>query len=105
VVPIVNRETTLPVVSTACPRCGKHRLGSFRFCRNCRYDFDREAWTTRPEAFGPVEDFEPFDLFPPPDSSVQGARPTGLRVAAAIAVAILAGVLAIGVAARSLGLL
>lgn len=26
--------------STFCPNCGTLRLGSFRFCRSCQFDFD-----------------------------------------------------------------
>jgi micrococcal nuclease len=30
-------------VSEYCPRCGTERLGAFRFCRACRFDFDSPA--------------------------------------------------------------
>ena len=31
------------VNSQFCPQCGTARLGAFRFCRNCRFDFDTES--------------------------------------------------------------
>jgi hypothetical protein len=31
------------VSSQYCPQCGTARLGAFRFCRNCRFDFDAES--------------------------------------------------------------
>ncbi len=27
-----------------CPQCGTKRVGAFRYCRNCQFDFDSVAW-------------------------------------------------------------
>ena len=47
-----------PGQSRLCPRCGTRRIGNFRWCRSCQFDFD--APTTPPEAVQ-----RPFELTTP----------------------------------------
>lgn len=68
-----------------CPRCGEARVGSFRFCRNCRFDFDdlplagsgpmRPA--PRPTPVAPMPDFRmPTPVAPvPPVTPVAPVAP------------------------------
>jgi len=35
-----------------CPRCGTARVGSFRYCRSCGFDFDAEG-SSAPDATAP----------------------------------------------------
>jgi hypothetical protein len=43
-------------VENYCPRCGTGRLGSFRYCRQCQYDFDSAVGSGQTEAPDPVVD-------------------------------------------------
>jgi hypothetical protein len=36
-----------------CPRCGESRIGAFRFCRMCRFDFDTLDVASRGQPAGP----------------------------------------------------
>jgi hypothetical protein len=47
-------------VNAACPQCQSRRLGSFRYCRSCGFDF--EAPPPPPHPLDGA--FEPFDLLP-----------------------------------------
>jgi endonuclease YncB( thermonuclease family) len=40
-------------MSEFCPQCGSERTGAFRFCRHCRFDFDRVA-TESSAVVGPL---------------------------------------------------
>lgn len=53
--------------SQYCPQCGTARLGAFRFCRTCRFDFDSEA-TIAQESPPPPP---PVVMAPAPLPSVQ----------------------------------
>jgi hypothetical protein len=37
-------------MSEFCPQCGSARIGAFRFCRQCRFDFDAVAEASVPTA-------------------------------------------------------
>jgi hypothetical protein len=45
-----------------CPKCGETRVGSFRFCRMCGFDFDQATSAVADVTKSPPD---PIDLFPP----------------------------------------
>jgi hypothetical protein len=47
---------------SGCPDCGERRIGAFRFCRGCGFDFDDARSTTADGARDATT--VPFDLFP-----------------------------------------
>ena len=51
-------------MTTACPSCGTPRMGSFRFCRSCGYDYEPAA----PNASTPA----PGILTPVPEAAADG---------------------------------
>jgi hypothetical protein len=59
---------------SGCPDCGEGRIGVFRFCRGCGFDFDDPRSTTDDGARDATT--VPFDLFPrqAPDVPMEGAR-------------------------------
>jgi hypothetical protein len=53
-------------MSESCPRCGTRRVGYFRFCRSCQFDFDDPA-TVGPGAPTPTQ---PTQSSSPPSQAV-----------------------------------
>ena len=87
---------------TPCPRCTQDRVGSFRFCRSCGYDFE-----SPPAPDHPLRGtFVPFDLPDDPDAAPPPAPnrgvPVNLGIAALLAVGAVAAV-AVYVATQILG--
>lgn len=72
-----------------CPSCGTARVGSFRFCRSCAFDFDT---LTAPAAAQPA-------VGPPPAVALPVVAPTAPRPVGSDAVGWLTWIVAVIIAA------
>ena len=78
---------------TFCPRCGRERTGSFRFCRDCGFDFDDAVMALEPD---PERAVATQTLWVPPPTTPAAERPKQpARLGRYVAVAVV-GLLGIG---------
>ncbi len=81
-------------MSEFCPRCGTARLGAFRFCRHCRFDFEApDAGAATVSSFPSPSGVEPATPPRAPISVVGRSRLTSRRLAGTGAVAAVAVIL------------
>src|SRR3954451_16748738 len=76
-------------MSEFCPQCGAARLGAFRFCRQCRFDFESSAASATSAA----------PVLPPqvvPGRAVSGGSRWSAKRIAAAAAAVVLGLAVIG---------
>ena len=93
----------LDMAGHACPDCGEVRVGAFRYCRICGFDYDRtppadgDATIGRDESdANTVTTFVPFEIFPssPNDEAPSSAGDVAsFRVQALVGAVVLAGIL------------
>jgi len=52
------------MASTFCPTCGTRRVGAFRYCRSCQFDFD--SLDVEPAIAAPIAPPASFEMVAPP---------------------------------------
>ena len=75
-----------------CPQCGAARVGAFRFCRSCRFDFD--AVDPGPAVLEVASELRPS--LEPPSANSSAGRLSSKRAKVGVATAVFLGLAAIG---------